>query len=84
MMRPIALALAATWALAGPGSAAGAAAEEESAEAAEPAGPALPASMRQHGVIGFVAPPEGVFILDPAILGAMRDRLIIHVQGGGQ
>tara|TARA_R110002049_G_scaffold29972_2_gene101933 strand:- start:25329 stop:25595 length:267 start_codon:yes stop_codon:yes gene_type:complete len=88
MMRMLPLALAAYWALTGPGHAAGsAAAKEEPAEdetKADPTAPILPASMRRHGVIGHVVAPEGVDILDPHMLSQMRDRLIIYVQDNGK
>jgi hypothetical protein len=35
--------------------------------------------MLRHGVAGYVPPPEGIAILDPAILAAMRERLIMYV-----
>ncbi|WP_139226294.1 hypothetical protein [Sulfitobacter dubius] len=70
--------------LAGPALAAGAAkdkGEEKVDQEAEAAEAKFPNSMRSHGVIGHVAPMEGLPLLDPEILERMRERLIVLSQG---
>ena len=69
--------------LAGPALAAGAAKDkgEEKVDQAEAAEAKLPHSPRSHGVIGHVAPMEGLPLLDPEILERMRERLIVLSQG---
>lgn len=70
--------------LAGPASAAAAAKEKDEVKEEEPTEPALPASMRQHGVIGHVPPMEGLPLINPEILARMRERLIVLSQGAGK
>ncbi len=53
---------------------------EEKVDQAEAAEAKLPNSMRSHGVIGHVAPMEGLPLLDPKILERMRERLILLPQ----
>jgi hypothetical protein len=63
--------------LAGPAFAAPDAKEEEKTEKDAQAAtePLLPRSLRIHGVIGYIELPDGIEILDPAILARMRARL---------
>ncbi len=84
MIRTALAALFGLWAFVGPVYAAEPApandhAMDDEATATEPTGPTLPTSMLRHGVAGYVPPPEGIAILDPAILAAMRERLIMYV-----
>ncbi|SHF49603.1 hypothetical protein SAMN05444339_1075 [Loktanella atrilutea] len=77
--------IAGVWVLALPAFAAGSDpavdhAPAAAADTADPTAPPLPTSMQRHGIAGHVPPPEGIAILDPAILAAMRSRLVIYAR----
>jgi hypothetical protein len=89
MIRGPLCALFSVWALALPAYAVGPASADDhgtadETEGVDPIAVTLPASMLRHGIAGYVPPPEGIDILDPAILVVMRDRLIMYVQDNAQ